>query len=148
MWPFKKYKKIPMTKYPRRLPKKDMDGNRLFVYQPGDNICVPFKLKSGETIQVTGVVDTNHCGLPWVAFGKETNAGFEAGLLCGVITVRLNASVPNINSVFGSTNSAYCDAVNCQNLSTKQLEDRENNVKYDYFESGQVDHWKECPSIR
>ena len=69
--------------------------------------------KEGDVVLNFGVVEPNHCGLPWVV-------GIE-GEYCGVIQVRESSDISHL-----------CDALTGQELSDEQITLRINNYEFDY----------------
>jgi hypothetical protein len=72
----------------------------------------------GEVIPGIGKIETNHCGLPWPSGIDFT--------LYGAVMV----------------NSFPRDAISGKLLTEEEQEIRKDNDKFDYFESGIVDHWE------
>ena len=64
--------------------------------------------KEGDLIPNVGVVEANHCGLPWLA-GQN-------GLFCGVV----------------QSGNNLCDALSGVVLNTEEVKQRLNDTKYDY----------------
>lgn len=78
--------------------------------------------KEGDEVEGVGVVEFNHCGMPWVA-------GLN-GMYYGVIQVRDK-----------NNNSYMCDAITGVALSKAEMDDRLNNMNFDY--DGKCDNRKE-----
>jgi hypothetical protein len=76
----------------------------------------------GDVINSFGVIEKNHCGLPWLA-GQD-------GLYYGVLQVRL----------FSNYESVYIDAVSGKILSQDEINERLNNEKFNYENKGS-DEW-------
>lgn len=79
--------------------------------------------QEGDFLLGLGEIDTNHCGLPWVAHAK--------GELCGVLQIKdLSPSV-------------FIDAQSCEVLSSKETETRLNNYNFDYeSKSKKCQEWR------
>jgi len=69
--------------------------------------------KEGDQIPGLGIVEWNHCGLPW--------PGHQKGILCGVVQVRKK-----------DLTSVWLDALCGKELNETELELRLNNLNFDY----------------
>jgi len=72
----------------------------------------------GDVINSLGVIEKNHCGLPWLA-GQD-------GLYYGVLQVRLSSNYESV----------YIDAVSGKILSQDEINERLNNEKFNYENKG------------
>jgi hypothetical protein len=82
----------------------------------------------GDIVEGLGRVETNHCGLPWVAG--------TLGLYCGVLSVRLfkpykNGPCETCNNIHW-VDKVYIDALTGKALDDKEVALRFNNVEFDY----------------
>jgi len=78
-------------------------------------------LQPGDVTEL-GVVDTNHCGLPWPVgmVGEKTIEIY--GAIC---------LIPNRKSdLYEST---ICDAISGKPLDASEIERRINNIEFDYY---------------
>ena len=83
------------------------------IYEPGDYV-------SG-----IGAVDSNHCGLPWVAYMDQKT--MESGLMYGSIAV----TVLENHGKYGYGH-IVCDAISGKPLDKNELNERRNNLTFDY----------------
>lgn len=80
--------------------------------------------KEGDIIEGLGIVELNHCGLPWVS-------GMN-GEYCGVIQVRDN-----------NHKSHLCDAITGTELTNEEVDSRLNNYEFDYeSKSRDCQNWR------
>ena len=78
--------------------------------------------KPGDEIEGLGIIDTNHCGLPWLASMN--------GIMMGVLQIKHRGAY-------------FIDAKTGKRIQGKRLEKRLNNRKYDYDNRMQLKK-KEC----
>jgi hypothetical protein len=74
------------------------------------------RFSPGSYVPGVGLVDTNHCGLPWPAYMSQSGPPYDAGCFYGVVLVA----------------GIACDAATGGRLTPEQLNERKNNLAFDY----------------
>jgi len=93
--------------------------------------------KEGDIIEGLGMVEPNHCGLPWVAH--------RSGLACGVIQIRLFKGYERIKKCGCKEfiSSILADALTGEELADEELKNRLNNCDFDYeSKSRDCQNWR------
>jgi hypothetical protein len=144
---------IGYESYSRRKTK-----NNIHVYQPGD------------IIEGFGVVDTNHCGMPWIPcvyydWKNKNCLEYEQLLIKDIllediftkeqlikmeekgIIWKCYGELCGVITVFTLNGQVSCDAITGKILSREELEERKNNQLFNYFESGIAYSRINLPSI-